>query len=927
MKNNTKEIINFLYNLEFMSPFYPTENIIYESKSEKDLNKILTSTSKNKKPNYKIIYSIFLGLFNYDESIEKIYNTLNLHYKKNPYLNTKSIAMGFKIEETGKLISNTLSLSNCIYAINKILTTQKTDIILTESEVSKINLNLSKNLNEINILANLNNILKELLTKIKEIFPLLKDKFTFTYIITKEEIYQKDNNMTVIPPAILPSFYLSDLDHIRQNITPKISEFLSLTTQDKIEIDKNIAKIKETLNPDLYPLGKWPSTYHPSLMQQIAINLSLTKTKQIFSVNGPPGTGKTTLAKELIADIIVKRAQNLATYEKPDDAFLYQQTEPNSNYFKLDSKLTEFGILVASNNNKAVEKITLELQLNIEKANTTLFSKTKNNPEIYLTDLSDILLEKDTWGLISIPLGKQENIKRFNTAIWYGKDNNPTIRSKMNDNLSNFTKTKKQFLNKLNEVEEYRKYIKNINNDVLKQEETEIEIKNQKKRIKELNYKINELTSDLKKYQKDLEYNEKQEKDLKELLYLTEKSIPLFFKIFRFIFPKNHHFIKLNEITNQLIANKNNHMVLQNEISKKEKSSNILNEELKNENQQLNKSQTELTKIIQNLKKYQKEGFTFGNIDYFKNITKNQKSQEACIWTNKHYDTLREELFYYALQLQKSFILSSNRFKFNLSLLVNALSGNMNDDLKKESYTDLLNTLFLLSPVVSTTLASIQKFLFHIKEDEIAYLILDEAGQATPGSVLGAINRAKKSIILGDPFQIEPVVSTPIEVYNLLNHNKKIPPIFNDNTLSVQILGDLQNQYGTLRKATNTWIGCPLLLHRRCLNPMFDIANQIAYENTMFYGTINNNPPKELTFKKSSWLDIKGEPPNEKSHYIKEQGKKVLEILKDSLKNNNYEFPKIFIITPFKDVSNSLRKELNIFLKSHTNYEEKEIKD
>jgi len=84
MKNNTKEIINFLYNLEFMSPFYPTENIIYESKSEKDLNKILTSTSKNKKPNYKIIYSIFLGLFNYDESIEKIYNTLNLHYKKIP---------------------------------------------------------------------------------------------------------------------------------------------------------------------------------------------------------------------------------------------------------------------------------------------------------------------------------------------------------------------------------------------------------------------------------------------------------------------------------------------------------------------------------------------------------------------------------------------------------------------------------------------------------------------------------------------------------------------------------------------------------------------------------------------------------------------------------------------------------------------------
>ncbi|WP_179121864.1 hypothetical protein [Caldicellulosiruptor bescii] len=58
-------------------------------------------------------------------------------------------------------------------------------------------------------------------------------------------------------------------------------------------------------------------------MQQIAVNLifSTIETEKIFSVNGPPGTGKTTLLKDIIANIITLRALELAKFRSPEELF------------------------------------------------------------------------------------------------------------------------------------------------------------------------------------------------------------------------------------------------------------------------------------------------------------------------------------------------------------------------------------------------------------------------------------------------------------------------------------------------------------------------------------------------------------------------------------------------------------------------------
>lgn len=75
-----------------------------------------------------------------------------------------------------------------------------------------------------------------------------------------------------------------------------------------------------TLTAKRAPLGKWPSRFMPALMQQIAVNLATDEenTMPVFSVNGPPGTGKTTLLKEIIVSNIVEKSILLAEYEDPD---------------------------------------------------------------------------------------------------------------------------------------------------------------------------------------------------------------------------------------------------------------------------------------------------------------------------------------------------------------------------------------------------------------------------------------------------------------------------------------------------------------------------------------------------------------------------------------------------------------------------------
>ncbi len=121
---------------------------------------------------------------------------------------------------------------------------------------------------------------------------------------------------------ILNSFYLHDLVQAKRLLSSErparaLRAYLSTLDPQKLDLDSESGQqaINRTLRPENGIGGRWPaaSQHVQSLMQQFALNtMGAMDEGEILAVNGPPGTGKTTLLRDLIADLVVGRADALA---------------------------------------------------------------------------------------------------------------------------------------------------------------------------------------------------------------------------------------------------------------------------------------------------------------------------------------------------------------------------------------------------------------------------------------------------------------------------------------------------------------------------------------------------------------------------------------------------------------------------------------
>ena len=177
-------------------------------------------------------------------------------------------------------------------------------------------------------------------------------------------------------PGLLNSFFLEDLGLARtlesKNTLPHaLKYYLGIAKPPRrTDLLENNAGLQNLLQPALTPLGRWPGNgrYPLTLLQQAAVNATdkrLMKTG-ILAVNGPPGTGKTTLLRDVVAARIIERACVMCGFKKPSSAFTptnqsLHRSGAKITLHKLDERLKGFEMVVASSNNKAVENVSAEL--------------------------------------------------------------------------------------------------------------------------------------------------------------------------------------------------------------------------------------------------------------------------------------------------------------------------------------------------------------------------------------------------------------------------------------------------------------------------------------------------------------------------------------------------------------------------------------
>ncbi|KAG0188739.1 hypothetical protein DFQ28_004392 [Apophysomyces sp. BC1034] len=830
-------------------------------------------------------------------------------------------------------------------------------------------------------------------------------------VIQSVPLYRRKDGSLNPPPeqaaTFLNSFFIDDLTTLIQDgpthFSAALKQYLGADspTAERLDLLADPQALVDHVSPAFLPSGRWIAkpNEHLALAQQAAVYQILHRigradgdcSRGLMAVNGPPGTGKTTLLKDVIAEVVVQRAKRLSALKDPQELFTDQivrvsggdDKRPDAPALRTDV-VAGTEIVVTSSNNTAVQNISFELPFSRD---ASAFPNASYLPEVAALVAEKFRLQrKNPWGLVSGALGAKPNRDKIATALmgfekavdlgnpethpqpdrpsslkpWLDLARRRGKENKGGTGRQRWNEAKADFQKRLDDVEAKRAELTALNAAMrelpqlpVQRERLQTQLDEQRRvkhssqiaetarqadwtaahaqdqtalqalanRRAALDSQRSALVDKLKEV-RDLNEPGWLARGLKKILGVETKG----YKAWKDEVKRARAAVEAVEAELKATEDERNRIAqpmstraehadqASRAYEARVRTVNSRMTELDDALKDLNARESELQERVQTLRASADVSDDNLPNDAFFSLEPGQQHLRS-LWVSEPLDRARAELFLAALRLHEATLMATADSWFKVLRVVRDVLNGQAKPVTNDDRAIIWHSLFFVVPVVSTTLASFGRLFQNMGRESLGWVLVDEAGQATTASVAGALWRARRAVIVGDPLQIEPVVTAPRQLVERLggNNGMDYPAIirWSPAVQSAQTLSDRTMRLGAM--VGDVWTGLPLRTHRRCMRPMFEIANRIAYDDQMVQATQSKVVLPDLF--KSCWIDVRGKALDK---VVDEEIRALTRILESFL----LEWPQVvnsqgekapasvYVISPFRDVALACKERI-----------------
>ena len=693
---------------------------------------------------------------------------------------------------------------------------------------------------------------------------------------------------------------------------------------------------------DDFHLGSYQENYPVNQKQWELVQMS--GRSRILCVDGPPGTGKTTLLKEMIADTLVQKAQVLV--EAWDTAWV--DCGEDARHLQMCPVLgdNDYSIIISSTNNKAIDNIGIELLKEIPFFDD--FMRSSENPEGYSGSLCARLgdsKKRDAFfqSMYQPFCNYLREKERDEACVDTVKDQfRSLLRSltKINGQISSLLAFRGQSL-PITCVEELESLRQKLNGRLSAVQEN---LRSYRQQQTQNRLQLSELASGLHSVTQEISsltagitaWNEQLRALYADLEAFQEiKGIR---KHLGFLVPAvkalQQKYGSARQIEEEIAGVRGNIKTAEGKIADLGSRCQILSRRQTAGCEQQERLAGQISEAEADLSQYTKLRQTVAAYQTCVEALSAELDMDAdTLFTADAYTLrnrpalvhLRHSLFNASLAVFEQYILDHREpILQNLNLFLSKQQGSNGDYLtwcssqfngndpyppeKADRVRMLWKTFFLCFPVLTTTLHSFRKGVFQMIPGLFDLLLVDESGQILPYYVAAPLYRARRAVLVGDVDQIEPIRGVPEEVLKG-KYEVRLGPAqyarYSINASSAQSYAALASDFcETVGDHTG---GVILNEHRRCEPAIMAFSNRFIYSGVL--RLIGKDDPDKLFGSNLIALDIRGFKEKQHCNLAEiDACKAVIGLLKQVY--GEAVTKDIGIITPFKRQAEKLKEAI-----------------